>query len=524
MPGSPTASRADSTADSSLGVLSCVFAALAAAILLSLPFLSVRFPPITDLPQQAAQVRLASEALSEGSQYRFNLLAPGSLGYGLFAVSWLVTGAENAGRIAYLLLGWLWIGALALLIRRQARHPELIPLATLFFFSHALYWGFLSFLFGAVVFLAWIILEERLRRRPASRSEPLILGLGGLVLYASHALWFAAGVLWLGVVTAVSPLPTRRGWLRLAGLVPALGLALLWLPSMKQSDFHSETAWRTMPWARLAPGEWVDSAFGGLQGPVEPVILGVIAVWLVLGLLEHRDQLGRRIAPTFLLLGTLMLVASLLLPDHLQNTLGFARRWTPIGMALLVIALPPPRIRQGLRWAVAFVLLATLTVATTASWKRFERFELEGLEASLAALPDEPRLLGLDFYRLSQVVKTYPFFQNAAYGQVLKGGSLGFSFASFPTSPVVFRQWENPSWALGLEWLPSQIFERTDDFFYFDYALIHTDPTGHAYFEQQEMLESVTGSARWRLYRVIQSVARSESSVEPASDPRPVTL
>jgi hypothetical protein len=480
-----------------------IIAALATFAAVALPFLAVRFPPITDLPQQAAQIRLASEVFADSSPYRLNLLAPGALSYGLFAVSWWLAGAEVAGRLAYVLFGGLWIGGFTLITRDYDRDPAVIPLTGLFFFSHVLYWGFTSFLFGAVGFLVFLCLEKRLRRRSSGLVEITILTVAGLALYSSHLFWFAASALWLITTTSRSDLPVGRRWLRVSTFLPALAIAWIWQPQLRQSGFQSVTAWGAPPWARLSPGAWTDRLLGGLEGPVEPLILGALILWLLVGLWQHRKDLKSASSPVMLLLAGTMILLSLLLPHRYQNTLNFAERWAPVGAALLLVALPTPRMKSWLRRAVALILVAGLSLSTTAIWKRFEDVELSGLSQSLAALPEEPRLLGLDFYRLSRLVKTQPFFQNPAYSQVLKGGSLGFSFASFPSSPVVYREWKNPPWTPGLEWFPQQIIESIDDIQFFDSVLVHTDANGHEFFERQPALEPVTSVDRWRLYRVV---------------------
>jgi len=492
-----------------------LLAMILAASLISLPFLAVRFPPVTDLPQQAAQVRLFLEYLDGSQLYALNLAAPGTLGYGVFGLSWLLAGEENAGRLAYLLLGILWVAALAVTARSYRRSPTLVPLASLFFFSHLLYWGFFGFLFGAALFLLWIALERRLRATSSQLAEILLLTISGIALYAAHLFWFLIATAFLLVVTFRSNLPTRRRWLRLAGFTPGLLLLGLWAPRIAASGFESETLWWNAPWARLGPGEMTNRFLGGIHGPVEPVILISLGLWLAIGLWQHRADLRSVLEPELLWLGASMIVLSLLLPDRHQNTLHFAGRWTPIGAGLLLLALPPPRIRKPLRWLVALVLLASLSVTSLAAWKRFEHLELAGLEDSLRALPPNSSLLGLDYYRLSQFVKTQPFFQIPAYGQALSGGSLGFSFASFPASPVVFREWENPPWTPGLEWLPHEIFESLDDLLYFDFVLIHADEPGQLFFERQPSLTPLTPSARWRLYRVVPSVpADSRASIQ----------
>ena len=79
-------------------------------------------------------------------------------------------------------------------------------------------------------------------------------------------------------------------------------------------------------------------------------------------------------------------------------------------------------------------------MATTAlTWVAFERRELTGLAAALERLPAQQRVLGLDYEQRSPLVRGRPFLQTYAWAQVLRGGTLNFSFASFPTSLVVFR-------------------------------------------------------------------------------------
>src|SRR5262245_37973151 len=57
-------------------------AALLGGALLALPFLAVRFPPITDLPQHVAQIRLFLAALADpDGAYRIQWFTPYSAAY-----------------------------------------------------------------------------------------------------------------------------------------------------------------------------------------------------------------------------------------------------------------------------------------------------------------------------------------------------------------------------------------------------------------------------------------------------------
>ncbi|HEX2165198.1 MAG TPA: hypothetical protein VHM02_14735, partial [Thermoanaerobaculia bacterium] len=127
------------------------------------------------------------------------------------------------------------------------------------------------------------------------------------------------------------------------------------------------------------------------------------------------------------------------------------------------------------------------------------RVELAGLPAALAALPPEPRLLGLDYRRKSPLLDNPPFLQLFAWGQVLRGGTLNFSFAEFPPSLVVLRDGRRP-WSGGLEWYPARL--RPDDLRWFDHALVNAPPDLHDRIAADPAMTPLTGGGPWRLYRV----------------------
>src|SRR2546426_10114094 len=94
--------------------------ALLCCACVTIPFLSVHFPPIADLPQQVAQIRLFLETLHNADgPYRIQWFTPYSLSYSLLGISWALAGPESAGRIAMLAIGVLWtVGAHTLAAQR----------------------------------------------------------------------------------------------------------------------------------------------------------------------------------------------------------------------------------------------------------------------------------------------------------------------------------------------------------------------------------------------------------------------
>ncbi len=466
---------------------------------MAIPFLAVTFPPITDLPQQTAQVRLLLETLAGGDEtYRVQWLSPNKLGYVPLLLAWLTVPEIDAGRLGVLLNGLAWIAALHLLARATRRPAAAAALATVFFFNHLTYWGLLNFLAGLPVFALWFVVLEGLGKERGGWRDGAKLLVISVLLYAAHVLWLAAGLAWLVASTLLHQLPWADLARRLAWTMPILGVALIWYPQLQRSGFVSDTVWGRSPFGRLHPEWHLNSALGGLQGNVEPVLASVVAGWLLFGLVQNR---GRGVHRSLLLAGLMFVTVSLSLPAVIQSTIFFASRWLPMGIVLLVLAIPQPRLGPVLRTAVPYVVLASLTAAAASTWIAFEEQELDGLHESLAAVPPGERLLGLDFVRTSERIKGYPFYHLYAYAQVLHGNELARPFTNLGSSLVVFRDVPREfPWTEGLDWRAMKV--RKSDIDHFGYVLIFGRPDAHALFLADERLTPVTAERPWRLYRV----------------------
>ena len=471
-------------------------------LLVAVPFLSVQLPPVTDLPQHLAQIRLLHEALADpDGPYRIQWLTPYLLGYLPLTLAWKLSPGEGAARTAMLIVALLWILAIHWLAFKRGRAASAAILASALFFNHDTYWGFYSFVTGWPVFVLWFLLTTRVaddRFRPI--DVPLYLGAAWL-LYMSHALWFAAGLAWLLLWSAVTKQSLRTTGLRLASLSPVLVLAALWYPRMSAAGFSSPTRWDIVPSARLSFWWIVDAAFGGLRGPLEYVMVAVLAGWVTLGLYQNRERLGACVDRGLCLAGVFFLGLALVLPDWHQSTIAFASRWFPVATIMLLLALPTPVWDRTLRTATATAVLALFVVATSLTWIRFERSEWDGLPESLEALPANARVIGLDYVKTSTIVKGRPFLQAFAYAQVLRGGRLNFSFAELAPMAVVYKAPRSSRpWTRGIEWVAERA--KRSDLRYFDYAIVNGDASQHAAVAALAELTPVTADGAWRLYRV----------------------
>ena len=476
-----------------------VVAFVACAVLVALPFFTVTFAPITDLPQHLAQIRLLHEALADpDGPYRIQWLTPYLLGYLPLGLAWQLHPDERAGRIAMLMLGGLWTLAIHWLAFRRRRATGAAVLASALFFNHVTYWGFYSFLVGWPVFVSWFLLTTRpggARFRP--RDVLLYLGAAGL-LYVSHALWFVAGMAWLLVRGVIARIPPRTIALQLLSVSPVLVVAALWYRQL--SGFSSPTWWIVTPSARLSFSWIVDSTLGGLYGPLEAAMIVVVGVWIGLAIYQHREGLRGRLDRDLCIAAGLFLVLALVLPEKHQNTIAFASRWQPMAAIALLLGVPAPAWDRRFLNVSAFAVVGLFILVTSLAWVRFEREEWAGLPEGLAALPANPRVIGLDYVKASPIVRGRPFLQGFAYAQVVRGGQLNFSFAEFAPMGVVYKTPRARLWTRGLEWYPERL--TPSDLSHFDYALVNAEDWRHSFLAASRIVTPVTGGGRWRLYRI----------------------
>src|SRR5262249_22119469 len=135
--------------------------------LVAVPFLAVQFPPITDLPQHVAQIRLLLETMRDpSSHYMVQWYTPYSLAYALIGAAWALVPPAEVGRVAVLGLAVFWTLATHALAARRGRSGAAAALASTLVFNLVLYWGFLSFAFGWLAFVPWFLLVSRPAEEP----------------------------------------------------------------------------------------------------------------------------------------------------------------------------------------------------------------------------------------------------------------------------------------------------------------------------------------------------------------------
>jgi hypothetical protein len=340
------------------------------------------------------------------------------------------------------------------------------------------------------------------RGRSMTRARWIVAIASALGLYAAHVLWLGVAAVATVVVCVADRVTWRRTFFSVAPLLPLLAIALVWSLRLRTeraaTGFDVAPHWFAMPWQRLVPNVWVDAALGGLRGPLEAVVLALVALYLAAGALTARRTggLDRGLAAAALLFAAIAFVA----PDKYLNTIRFGARWMPTAFVLALLAVPAPSWRPRVLRPLAMLVALVFFAATAAAWLAFDDNEMDGFERALREVPDGARVVGLDFVRESDIVAGQPFFQMFAYAQVLHGGQLNFSFAEHGSSLVRFRTPRVAHFTPGLEWNPTRFAPR--DLRAFDVAIVNASPRVHDRLEQLPGVEPRAAAGHWRLYRL----------------------
>lgn len=483
---------------------------LLCALLLAIPWLFSPWPIGTDLPQHAAQINLLERALSGEPNLGVHWFAPNSLVYWLLAPCVWLFGPVGGTK----LLSWSLVSAatsLSLRLCAQRGMPVgLAVIAGVFLFNSNLYWGFLPFQLGWIVFLGWLLLLLS----PAQNTWPRLVGFGfvSALLLAAHSLWFGAAAVAGAVVVAVRPRLWKQRLARGLTAIPTAAVALWWAPQMRESriavGFDVTAQWRVELAERFTPEFLASAVFGNILGDY----VGAVAVLVLLGALvlsQFRGSDEARIDRELVALAAVMALAVLFLPDVYVNSLDFARRWAPHAAALALMGgvtmwIPVWRPATTLPHLALLAAAAPLTIAviwTATVWNDVARLELNGLRDAIDAIEVEhPRTVGLNHLGKSRFLRGTAFLQQFAWVQAFHGGTLNFSFTEHGSGLVYEIEPTERPWTVGLEWLPHRF--RPRDLEHFDVMLVGARRRQHERFLRNNRLRPLNENGAWRTYLI----------------------
>ncbi len=324
------------------------------------------------------------------------------------------------------------------------------------------------------------------------------------------------------VGTAVVMFPaTRRLRPIAAPLAPALALMALWLwvrPKVLVGEtgpiqVHRE---RLAEFVGLLTGAFVDpaerKAFDGFFRIAAVVAAASVAVAVVGALLKRPRptslawDAGVTVIP--LSCAAVFLGLFLVLPMQMGVWWYVYPREATAAAFIALGAFPDlPRsfwLRLPLCAALAVGGLGVARVVV-ANYAKFDPVTRD-FAAIVAEIPRAPKLMYLVFDHGGSTRTSTPFIHLPAYVQAEEGGWLGFHFAMWGASPIVYRPRDQPGAVvpppvpLRWEWTP-QIFDVKRHGAFFDWFLVRVGGSPDRLFAADPSIERVDHVGTWWLYR-----------------------
>ncbi|MCW8128838.1 MAG: hypothetical protein KIS92_00510 [Planctomycetota bacterium] len=469
-----------------------------AALAYLLPFWIVKYPPMIDLPQRAAQVWLLGH-LNEpevAARYELHGWSPYVLSYYLGWLFARVLSVPDAMRLLIsLIVVSMPLSLLALLrANRGDRWWALLgfPLS----FGPCFMWGVTPYL-AAVPLGLFCIAICRDVRDDLTRGRRLQLIVCVAALYFTHALaWAIAAALALATL-AVAGWLRRQAFLLAAILLSPGPLAVGWYLFAKSSYTMVNKG-----------GAWELGLDRLLQFPVFQIDPGTSSLGLVYGgvllaLLAAIFWAGRSAVRSwrYAVPAGLALLAYLLCPTQYFHTFFLEQRVAvfvvPLALAAAASA-PQPNAKRILQRAVALTVLA----GSAFLWVRLPAFDRETQPFQKIAERMKPgkKLFFLMVDPESRALGRPYFLHFPAWYQAEKGGTAEFSFASLFAEPVRYRDGMGPPLPQGFEWPPLDMSH--EELLRYDYYLIraHEDVLPRLMSRGPNDLTLLAQEEHWRLY------------------------
>lgn len=455
---------------------------LAASVLATIPVWIPTLPPMTDLPDHAAQIALLHQmrdpAFAYTADFQINWLTPYWFGYLLAYSLAPLVGIVVACQIviATALVALPLATALILTETTLDRRWALLAIPSMYGFSY--HWGFFNFLVAAPLGLVFVWLVLRQTRQPTARRALLLAALA-ILMFFCHALICA----FFGLIGATMLLTSggsgREGMRRALPLLAVLPVAALWgTHAIVHPHATSATAW-DLNWLTTsdgyyaltthAHGDWetpVGAGWGRLTG-LFPRMLGTLPGLLPtivgLALLALPFLAGARLTrrpgrwiPFALCIATLLFAPSMLLGVAFifQRFTVFA---TPLFLLTLEQPPAPAPARAWPKWTwPATGLLAASWIGVVSMNAMLYESDAAGFSEILARMQPGERALSLVFERDSAGTIAPPFLHYPVWYAALRGGIVDPSAAGTITVPVSYRPGREPRAraSLAFEWTP----------------------------------------------------------------------
>lgn len=490
------------------------FALLAVAS--TVPIWLVDHPPIQDLPQHLATIRVLHDyskpELAFATYFTTALGKTQYLTY-YFAVHLLAFpfGVFLANKL-FISLSLIAIPYSARALgRRLGADPWNALLVLPLVWSSQLILGFVNFV-AAIPLLLWgLALAVDLKETFSWKRAGVVAVITVLAFY-THVVPF--GILALGVGLVALGRDWRVMPKRLAPLLPAVVAAGIWLARAPAGAAARTAALGTSAAGPKPVFERWDQSMTGLFTWLTDILHTetdeqLFVAWVALVLVTAAAGETTSTSPESVAAASrrrLGVVLALTMLGYFVAPGAYSWIWPikgrfPILAALLLVPLLPSPKKS---WAVGVQLLAAAAglasfYATGAAFRAFQKEEVGDLPAAIAAIPKGQRVAGLVFDAGSRYVKFSPFLHSVAWYQARRGGAVMFTFADFAASPIVFREHNRPPrvqprW----EWLPGSV-DPVTDLAWYDYVLVRGGPGRIAH--APAVWERIHESDRWSVWR-----------------------
>lgn len=508
-----------------------------AGLLLALPIVVLRYPPMGDLPMHEALVslmrHLGDASLEPPGVYALSLGPPNQL---FHWIAWALAFALPTDLACKLVIG-AGVVATPVAALRLARHVGTTPWAALLVaplaLGFAFRWGLVGNVLALPVVLASLPVLDRFARDPSPKGAFTSVALI-LLAYATHESALVALAVASVTLTAAAARGRHVGsgasWMRIAPVATAAaGVAFYaaWGRHLKAPSILAvPDAFGPGPASRLLDVPGV--LFGGIEPAARYGAFGLYAA-AVAAMVLARRRAGAGAGTRFAAVGATWALLYLAMPLAFGGSTLLYQRFLPLSLSVAFVALAPAEaspLRPLVPLVAATVPLGTLLV-TLPAFGAADR-EFRDLDRILSAMAPDAAVAQLDLTPHAPG-PVAPVPGAAARVLATHGGRMLFSFTDAPTSPVTMipaRQWNEP--VLRMVRDPTA-FRPAHDFRRFRYALVRLAP------EYALLAPVIVGvmapegrfvaeSGEWMLFESMLPVDPIDSADVPLPVPAPESL
>ena len=450
---------------------------VALALVASAPVWLVKYPPLQDLPDHLATIRVLHSLHDPGfafdrdlavsfrhTPYMAYYVIVDALSYalGLRAANVVVMSAYLSG--TPLALRWF--------LHATGRDPRAALIVVPLLYNAMWMLGLLPFMFGIPLYFLALTLAAIQVERPSGRGA---FALGGvtILLLLTHLVPFTLFVLSLPALLPWRELP--RAARAALPVVPALALAAWYAIFTHTGEVLRGGVSTPAPPPAACFARAYAWATNVLVGSADEWCFIALALLLLAAFCLGGTREPARVGRLLFVVPMGCFLAMFVTPDGRGDVMLVSQRFPILFLFTLVPCVPWPCGKWSGRVftaAAATIALASVLIVS-ASVVEVEAKELGDFDGALAAMEPRKHVLGLIYDAGSNIVRSSPFIQFVSYYVVEKGGAVEYSGFGKVHNPVSFAPGRAPPTGgpPALDLLPTHV-TMEQVYPYFDYVLV----------------------------------------------------